>query len=665
MTTVFKAHGAGRTEAAMPPLPYANPRRVVLGAWRSGWALPEALSVSEWAARHRVLPAEGASESGRWRNERAPHLVEIMDCLSAEHPANRVVFMKSTQVGGTECLINALGYYMCHAPGPIMLLVPSLDMAKRHSLQRIGPSIAQSPVWSSRVAKARSREATNSTLAKEFTGGFLVITTANSASGLRSMPVRYLLADEVDEYETNLSGQGDALELAERRTTTFGRRRKIFICSTPTIQGASIIEREYEASDQRRRLVPCPHCDHMQELVIDQLTEDGLYLCAGCGQLIEEHHKPAMLAAGHWEARNPGSSIPGFSINALYAPIGLGDTWREIATKRVEAQRSADKAITFTNCILGLPFASERQQVDRRELESRAEEYALRTVPDGGLVLTAGVDCQHDRFAIKVMAWGRGERGWLVDYVELDGDPSRPDGFGALDEFLQGAYPKRSGALAHICAVFVDGGNWTEEVAKFVRTREARAVKVADRHERQNVMLCRGRSTEGEGRVVYRPKRTETNQRGKTIARSVGVWGVGTNAAKTILFGRLQRDGGLADFDERMLHFPSGLSPEYWQGLTSEYYDLRLKRWVKRKGARNEPVDTLVYAYAAALHPSLRVDRLQEHEWRRLEALLEPAADLFGPAAAPAPVVESAAYAKPARPAANPFVRAGWNIAPR
>lgn len=649
---------------ALPPLPYANPRRVVLGAWRSGWALPEPLTVSEWAARHRVLPAEGASEAGRWRNERAPYLVEIMDCLSAEHPANRVVFMKSTQVGGTECLVNALGYYMCHAPGPIMLLVPSLDMAKRHSLQRISPSIAQSPTWSARVAKARSREATNSTLAKEFVGGFLVITTANSASGLRSMPVRYLLADEVDEYETNLGGQGDALELAERRTTTFGRRRKIFICSTPTIQGSSIIEREYDASDQRRYLVPCPHCDHRQALEIDQLTEDGLYLCAGCGQLIEEHDKPAMLARGRWEARNPSSATPGFHINALYSPIGLGDTWREIAGKRLEAQRSADKAITFQNCILGLPFASERNQVDRRELESRAEGYALRTVPDGGLVLTAGVDCQHDRFAIKVMAWGRGERGWLVDYVELDGDPSRPDGFGLLDEFLQGAYPKRSGILAHIRVVFVDGGNWTESVAQFVRSREARAVKVGDRHERQNVVLCRGRSSEGEGRIVYRPKRTETNERGKTLARSVGVWGVGTNAAKTVLFGRLQRDGGLADPEERMLHFPSGLSPEYWQGLTSEYYDLRLKRWVKRKGARNEPVDCLVYAYAAALHPHLRLDRLQEHEWKRLEVLLEPEPDLF--IAAPAAEVKPAPAAASAPAAAkNPFVSDTWSPASR
>jgi phage terminase large subunit GpA-like protein len=613
----------------LAPARLASAPRVVHAAWAEGWRLPEPLTVSEWAGRYRVLPGEGASEPGPWRNERTPYLVEIMDCLSANSAYQRVVFMKSTQVGGTEVLVNFLGYIMDHAPGAVMLIVPSLDMAKRHSQQRIGPSIAKSPRWSARVAKARSREATNSTLVKDFAGGILVIATANSSSGVRSMPARYLLADEVDEFESNLNRQGDALELAERRTTTYGRRRKIFVCSTPTIQGASLIEREFEASDQRHYELPCPHCDHAQALEIDQLTDDGQYLCTGCGRLIDEHYKSSMLAAGRWVARNPSSPIAGFHINALYSPIGLGDPWPEIARKRAEAASNPEKAVTFANTICGLPFASERQQVERRDLEGRAEEYLLRTVPDGGLILTAGVDVQHDRFAIAVYAWGRGERCWLVDYIEVDGDPTRQDGYQVLDEHLLVCYPKASGALLSIRCVFIDGGNWTEPVATFVRSREQRTVRVGSRHERQTVVLCRGRTMEQDGRVVYRPKRAEADWRGKTIARSVGVWGVGTNAAKTVLFGRLQRDGGLDDIDDRMLHFPSGLPPEYWTGLTSEYFDLRLRRWIKRKGARNEPVDVMVYAYAAALSPHVRLDKLQEHEWQQLQTLLEPEPDLF------------------------------------
>lgn len=623
-----------------------DPRTTVLSAWRAGWTLPEPLTVSQWADRYRVLAAEGSAEPGPWRNSRTPYLVEIMDCLSASHPAQRVVFQKSAQVGGTEVIVNGLGYIMDHAPGPIMLLVPGITMAKRHSQQRITPSIMASPRWRSKVAPERSRDRANTLQMKQFEGGVLVIATANSSSDLRSMPVRYLFADEVDEYALNLGGQGDALELAERRTSTYGRRRKIFICSTPTIEGASVIEREFAASDQRHYELPCPHCEHAQALEIDQLTDDGQYLCIGCGLLIAEAHKPAMLAAGRWVARNPESTVPGFHINALYSPIGLGDSWLEIAFKRAEATANPDKAITFANTMLGLPFASERTQVQHHELEQRVEEYPLRTVPDGGLILTAGVDVQHDRFAIAVYAWGRGEYCWLVDYVEIDGDPTHQDGYSALDEALRTAYPKRSGVLMHIECAFVDGGNWTEEVAKFVRRRQQRLVVVADRQFRQFIEICRGRTTE-DGRVVYRPKRTEANQRGQTLARSVGVWGVGTNAAKTVLFGRLQSDAG-REPDDRRMRFPSGLPPEYFRGLTAEYFDLRLRRWQKKRGVRNEPVDVLVYAYAAALSPHVRLDKLNEHEWVRREERLEPVVDdIFSSGQALQPEATVSQIAKP------------------
>lgn len=624
----------------------ANARDVVRDAWAEGWIIPEPLSVSQWAERYRVLPAEGSSEPGPWRNSRTPYLVEIMDCLSATHPAQRIVFQKSAQVGGTEVIVNGLGYVMCHAPGPAMLLVPGITMAKRHSQQRISPSIAASPRWRSKVARERSRDRANTMQMKQFDGGVLVIATANSSSDVRSMPVRFLFADEVDEYALNLGGQGDVLELAERRTSTYGRRRKIFICSTPTIEGASVIEREFSASDQRHYEVPCPHCGHAQALEIDQLTEDGEYLCIDCGQLIAEAHKPAMLAAGRWVARCPDSDVPGFHINALYSPIGLGDPWAEIARKRADAAANPDKAITFHNTLLGLPYASERTQVAPHELEQRMEDYPLRTIPDGGLLLTAGVDVQHDRFAVAVYAWGRGERCWLVDYVEVDGDPTRQDGYSQLDDVLRTVYPKRTGKLLNIECVFVDGGNWTEAVATFVRGRQERFIRVGDVSRRQFVALCRGRTTE-DGRVVRRPSRSESNTQGQTLARSVGVWGVGTNAAKTVLFGRMAGDAH-AEPENRMMHFPSGLPPEYFRGLTSEYFDLRLRRWQKKKGARNEPVDVMVYAYAAALSPHIRLDKLHEHEWRKREEVFEPRSEgLFDADGVPVAAVSAVVPRKP------------------
>ena len=155
----------------------------------------------------------------------------------------------------------------------MLAVLPTVEMAKRNSKQRIDPLIEESEVLSKLVRPARSRDSGNTVLTKSFPGGLLAMTGANSAVGLRSMPVRYLFLDEVDGYPGDIDGEGDPVALAEARTRTFARR-KVFIVSTPTIKGVSRIEREYEASDQRRYFVPCPHCRHMQWLQFEQLRWD-------------------------------------------------------------------------------------------------------------------------------------------------------------------------------------------------------------------------------------------------------------------------------------------------------------------------------------------------------------------------------------------------------
>src|SRR5512136_1987983 len=239
-------------------------------AWHEGLTPDPLLTVAEWADRHRMLSSKASAEPGRWRTNRTPYLKDMMNCLSPASPVERVVFMKGAQVGATESANCWLGFIVHHAPGPAMAVWPTVEMAKRNSKQRIDPLIEESPVLAELISPARSRDSGNTILAKEFRGGVLVMTGANSAVGLRSMPVRYLFLDEVDGYPVDVEGEGDAISLAEARTRTFARR-KIFIVSTPTISGASSIEREYEASNQCRYFVPCPFCSHRQWLRFEQL----------------------------------------------------------------------------------------------------------------------------------------------------------------------------------------------------------------------------------------------------------------------------------------------------------------------------------------------------------------------------------------------------------
>jgi phage terminase large subunit GpA-like protein len=221
---------------------------------------PPQLTVSQWADQHRVLSTRASSEPGPWRTSRTPYLRDIMDALSAVHPARRVVFMKGAQVGASEGGNCWLGYIMHHVPAPVLAVQPTVELAKRFSRQRIDPLLEETPALRERVAPARARDSGNTMLSKEFPGGILVLTGANSAVGLRSMTARFLFLDEVDAYPGDVEGEGDPIALAEARARTFGWRRKAYLVSTPTIAGRSRIEREYLASDQRRFFVPCPHC---------------------------------------------------------------------------------------------------------------------------------------------------------------------------------------------------------------------------------------------------------------------------------------------------------------------------------------------------------------------------------------------------------------------
>ncbi len=181
-------------------------------------------NVSEWADNHRILTSVSSAEPGPWRTDRTPYLKEIMDCLSPNNPAEKVVFMKGAQIGGTECGNNWMGFVIHHAPGPMLIVNPTVETAKRTSKMRIDPAIENCPALKEKVQDPRSRDSGNTMLMKEFPGGVLILTGANSAVGLRSMPIRYLFLDEVDGYPDDANCEGDPVNLAIQRTATFSNK---------------------------------------------------------------------------------------------------------------------------------------------------------------------------------------------------------------------------------------------------------------------------------------------------------------------------------------------------------------------------------------------------------------------------------------------------------
>lgn len=130
----------------------------------------------------------------------------------------RIVFMKAAQVGATEAGNNWIGFAIHQAPGPMLAVQPTVELAKRNSRQRIDPLIDENPDRRERVKPARSRDAGNTILSKEFAGGILIMAGVNSAVGLRSTPACYIFLDEVDAYSASADEEGDPVTLAEARS---------------------------------------------------------------------------------------------------------------------------------------------------------------------------------------------------------------------------------------------------------------------------------------------------------------------------------------------------------------------------------------------------------------------------------------------------------------
>ena len=403
---------------------------------------PPPLTVSQWADRYRVLSAESSAEPGRWHTEKAPYQRAIMDAIGDPH-VRSVVVMSAAQIGKTDAFIlNPLGYYMDYAPCPVMCMQPTLDMGQTLSKDRIAPMIRDTPRLTGLV-DTKSRYAGNTVMKKNFPGGHITIVGANSPSSLASRPIKVLLADEIDRYPKSAGTEGDPLDLAKKRQTTFWDYKTVMV-STPTIKGDSRIEDAYLLSTQEEWNVPCPECGAYQPFLWENVKFDkddldkGIgYVCRECGCVSNEYRWKEQGKYGKYVAANPGAESRGFHLNTL-ASTFVG--WKEIVTKFIEAKIALDhgnpeQMKVWVNTELGETWEERGIQLEDIELFNRREIYAAE-VPDDVLYLTAGVDVQDDRFEVEVVGWGEGTESWGVRYQKIFGDMLSDQVWGDLDNFL-------------------------------------------------------------------------------------------------------------------------------------------------------------------------------------------------------------------------------------
>lgn len=557
-------------------------------------------TVSQWADRHRVLSSKGSGEPGRWRTDRTPYLREIMDALSVTSPVQRVVLMFGAQLGKTEVGLNWIGYVMDHAPAPMLVVTPTLEVRKRWVRQRLDPMLSETPVLRGIVDARSKRDAGNSEDMKDFPGGMLVLGGANSPASLASMPIRFVLCDEVDRFPWEVGQEGDPLGLIDERTKTFPRR-KVCLVSTPTVKGLSRIEREYDASDQREYHVPCPHCGEYQVLrwrhddgnyglIHSKATGRVFYACRHNGCEIDEHHKPAMLAAGRWIARYPERKVRGYHLNGLYSPLGLGFTWAELWRDWQAAHGDTSNLKRFINTTLGEVWEEEGESADGLALITRLEDYP-DTPPWN--IITAGVDVQKDRLEATIVGWGEDEESWHIDHIILDGDTALPDVWDDLHDAL-------SDAGVHYAAI--DSGYNTSMVYAFVETRRwCVAIK----------------GVTGLGRPLIEDERKRRQRLRHRRRKGVSPEPVGVDQGKSIVYARLKQTVPGPGY----IHFKRdpAFDDEYFAQLAAEKLVTKVKggrpfqEWVQTR-PRNEALDCAVYALAARRLAPVYGVRIERHD---------------------------------------------------
>lgn len=563
----------------------------VVHGYAEGFRPDENINVSEWADKHRFLSSVSSSEPGRWKTSRTPYLKEIMDCLSPYNPCERVVFMKGAQVGGTECGNNWMGFIICNAPGPMLIVNPTTETAKRNSKMRIDPTIENCPVLKEKIKSPRARDSGNTILMKEFPGGILILTGANSAVGLRSMPVRYLFLDEVDGFPNEAGTEGDPVDLAVQRTATFNNK-KIFEVSTPTIKDASRIEQAFLEGDQRYYYVPCPHCGHFQilrwkNIVFDSknLTE-ACYKCEQCEKQWHDWEKENILNNGKWIAHNPSvNNVVSFHLSSLYSPHGW-TSWTNIARDFLDSKDDPSRLQVWTNTKLAETWQDMAgEEIDPTNLMIRRERWGHH-LPAGVVLLTCGVDVQDNRLELEVVGWGRGEESWSIDYQILYGDPSTPELWAELDSVLSRKYShSKEVPDMSITATCVDsGGHYTDHVINYCYARRL-----------NGVWAIKGAG--GVGKPIW------PTTASKSFKTKKPVYIIGVNDAKDVLMRRLH----LTDSSgPGVWHFPMERDQDWFEQVTNEIVRKKFSRgrlvreWAPRKdGLRTEGLDCRVYAYAA------------------------------------------------------------------
>ena len=564
---------------------------------------PENLTVTEWAEKRRRLSTESSAEPGPWRTSRTPYLREPMNAFT-DPRVRRIVMVAASQVGKSELELNIIGYIIDEDPGSILFVHPTTIDAKEFSKLRIAPEIRDCPTLRRKVAAPKSRDSGNTVLQKTYPGGILTMCGSTEAHALASKPIRYVLGDERDRWATSAGNEGDPWGLAMARQTTFYNAKAVEV-STPTVKNASAIADSYAEGTMERWKSKCPHCGEYHEIQWKDIryeyetkeinkkktykVKSIMYVCPGCAAVSDEVTMKRQPA--RWEADNPDAYAQGIRSFWLNAFVSQWASWESIILKFLNAVGNSRKLQVVYNTCFGELWEDRGELEDEDSLMARREEYPAE-LPDGVLVLTAGVDTQDNRMEYEVVGHGHFGETWGIEKGIVMGRPDDEKTWAKLDEVLfDRVFHFADGLGLRLSMTFVDeGGHFTQDVRIQCRARIGKKV------------FCIKGMPGPDKPYTAPPKQMKIIVNQKTIG-TCWQYQIGVDSGKVMIMDNL----AVKSPGSKFCHFPKrdDYGPGYFAGLLSERleYDAEKKQpWVWKKipgHERNEALDCRNYALAA------------------------------------------------------------------
>lgn len=553
---------------------------------------------------------------GRWKTSR----VEVArgPMLAYTDPEVRqITLLGPTQLFKSSFLENIVGYHIDVDPASILLVQPTATLAESFGKDRIDKMIRDTPVLTGKVSDKKSRDSSNTLTYKAFVGGYLALVGSNSPVDLSSRPIRVALMDETDKYPESAGKEGDVPSLVKERTATFFDSKIVMVCS-PTIDGRSRIANEYDQGDKRIYCVPCPHCEHAEEMLWPNVrwpegkADAALYHCPACKKPWTEPERQAAIKRGYWIATAEFKGHASFRCSKLVSPW---ETVAVMARKWVEAIGKPEKLKVFMNTQLAETWVEKGEAPDYQRLYERRETFEQDTIPAGVSFLVCGADVQKDRIEYEVVGYGRDKQSWSIAYRVLMGDTADAAVWIELDKVLNETWKTHDERELQVRILTIDSGYNTQHVYNWAR-----------RHSGDRVRVIKG--SDNAQMIFGTPKDIDVSRDGSRLRRALKLWTVGVSVIKTELYGwlKLDKPEDNKPYPPGYCHFPQ-YDLEHFKRLCAEQLMKRTirgrtaYRWEKLSNMeRNEQLDCRVYARAAA--GMFGLDRMSNHNFDALEGKL-------------------------------------------